>query len=1392
MFKPYISMTKLRYFTCFILSLLTSIVNCFAQNGIKFKHLGINEGLSQNSVFCMLQDHNGLMWIGTEDGLNKYDGYEFTVYKHKNEDKTSLNHSQVNALLEDNDHNIWVGTSGGLNIMNPRTQRFTRFVTSLVHFDENRNYISSLIKDKHDNIWIGTYDGLKLYDKTHHQFVSFNPPGLSRTSYNLNKIKALFLDHEQIIWVSIGNNLMRFDPITRRFLPLPKLLQQNQELRKSNVRVIKQDDNGIYWFGTESAGLFKFDDKRNAVVNYKTDNSNLATNVVRDLLIVNHELWIGTRNGLNILNTQTNRFTNYNYNHFAPTSLSHNSVRSFLKDRNGNIWLGTFAGGINTYDAESENFKNITEQTGRKPGLNHSVVSSILLNKDGTIWVGTEGGGLNYVDRKKGIFKYYAIQEGEKTDQSNIVKSITRDDDGSLWIGSYDGLVNFNPSSGNTQMYSLNEERENQDKKLEITSVSNGSDGLWVASNGSGLYFVNKQRQIKTFLHAADNKTTLSSDNLTVLLKDITGNLWIGSQRGLNYYNTKTKSFTRFFNEADNNQSINNNSILSLFIDSKNRLWVGTQGGLNFYDALSHKFYSITESEGLTNNVIHAIEEGSDGSLWISTNKGLSNIHVKTGHLPFTSADLGILNYTINDGLQSNQFSERAVAKAKDGELFFGGINGISSFYPNKLIRNNIKPNIVFTDFEIKDKPVTVLSDNSPLKDPINDTKHITLTYDQAFISIKFAALNYVNPGKNQYAYKLEGLYNDNDWHFVGNQRIATYTNLSEGDYTFKVKAANNDGIWNNEPKSLRITILPPPWKTWWAYIIYAVVILSLLYLFYYYSFKTAKLKNELDIEHMLHEKDEELAQRKLSFFTNISHEIKTPLTLILAPIEKLINMNEGNNKLQNQLMLMQRNGDRLIRLINQLLDFRKFESGNMRLNAGKGDLVKFAKEVVTAFEAYALDRKIKLKFTSDAGSLMTWYDTDKLEKVLYNLLSNALKFTPPDGEVTLTLTKIGDDFVALSVKDNGIGISEEKQKHLFEQFNHNPDANINATGSGIGLAFTKGLVELHHGKMEVESTPANNKNGGHSIFTVLLPLGSAHLKNEEIVSEQTDSEHISSYCNDQLASKDAVNYLISNLENGIYKDKPLMLIVEDNAEVLEFVASSFEHNFSIHKASNGLEGWQKAVEIIPDIVISDVMMPEMTGTTLCGKIKSDARTSHIPVILLTARTPLIYKIEGLETGADDYITKPFSLRVLETRVSNLLALRKQLRERFSKDVYLQPTNMAITSPDEKFLKKVMDFIDKNMEETTLSVEELGKDVGMSRVTLYRKIKALTNQTAIEFIRNVRLKRAAQLLEQNKLNVNEVAYMVGFTDVDYFRKCFKEQFGYTPKEYMNYAKDIRK
>lgn len=576
------------------------------------------------------------------------------------------------------------------------------------------------------------------------------------------------------------------------------------------------------------------------------------------------------------------------------------------------------------------------------------------------------------------------------------------------------------------------------------------------------------------------------------------------------------------------------------------------------------------------------------------------------------------------------------------------------------------------------------------------------------------------------------------------------------------------------------------------AYTIYALFVIFLLYIFYNFSQKNAKLKNKLLFDQMAHEKEQELNQQKLRFFTNISHEIKTPLTLILAPLDKLIKMNEGNNRIANQLMLMQRNGDRLIRLINQLLDFRKFETGNVKLAAAEGDIVKFTKEVFIAFEVYTHQKSLDMQFSSEKEQIMVWFDRDKLEKILYNLLSNAIKFTPEGGHIAVNI-KLGynqevvydldqPSHVISEIVDNGLGISSENIGKIFDRYNHFDSSDTNLFGTGIGLSYSKGLVELHHGQLSVISQRASGGNNGHTCFTIKLPLGREHLAEDEVIFDFKSSDDIQHYKEDlyhpELNSPAKKEVVLGNTDNKA----PVMLVVEDNLDVRKLVAGNFTDDFEIHEAEDGEQGLMLAREVIPDIIISDVMMPRMSGIAFCKEIKSDYRTSHIPVILLTARTPLIFKLEGLEIGADDYITKPFNLHFLEARVWNLLASRQKLKERYRKEFFLQPKDVAINSPDEMFLEKVIKFIEDNLAEPALNVEELGREIGMSRITLYRKIKGLTGQTVVEFIRSFRLKRAAQLLAQNHLQVNEISYMVGFQDVDYFRKCFKEQFGYTPTQ----------
>lgn len=1362
------------------LSVFISVFITKAQpSQINFKRYTINEGLSQNTVYALLEDREGIIWIGTEDGLNKFDGYDFTIYKHENRKPHSISHNQVNALYEDKAGKIWIGTSDGLNIFDKKTESFTRLNTiknPTLGFNEN---ITSIYEDKKGNIWVTTLRGLIRYHPAGNSFLHYGYPGDQRTDEVMEDAQGMF-------WVSVDRDLRRFDPKKKQYIPLPPLLENNVSLRNSFVRVMKEDAEKRIWIGTDRAGLFIYDTNNNSLQHFrndKSDNKSLPIDIIRDIHFYNDkEVWIGTRDGLSIFNKDTKQFTNHQTDRYNPASLSQNSVRTILKDKAGNVWLGTFSGGLNLVTRGNNMFNYLGTQTAYKPGLNYPMVSAVTATKNGGLWIGTEGGGINFVNRDFTSFQSFSLPIISANIAKNTIKVLLPDGD-NLWVGTFDGLGFFN---GTTK--ALTNIPIPGDIK-DVAALMKSKEGLWIGTNGGGLILRDHNGGTKVFRHDAADSNSLSRNNILKIVTDKQHNLWIGTSWGLNFYDGK--KFRQFHFDKHDPYSLSNNSIASLLVDRKSRVWVGTKGGgLNFFDKATGRFYVIDETLGLANNVIQAIEEDHHGHLWVSTNNGISRIVVH-GSLPFTRKSVGITNFFVADGLQSNQFMRNSSFINDRGELYFGGINGLTYFHPDHIKKNQYQPKVILTEFSIRNKPVIHYGEDSPLKQAVNEAEEIILNYDEAFISFRFAALNFVNPAKNKYAYKLEGFNRDEEWHFVGDQRYATYTNLDAGTYIFKVKAANNNEVWNNTPKTIKITVLPPWWATWWAFVLYLVILGGLFYLYNSYAVKTAKLKSDLSFQHLIHEKDHDLYQRKLNFFTNISHEIKTPLTLILAPLDKLLSLNEGNNRVQHQLMLMKRNGERLVRLINQLLDFRKFESGNMQLQAAEGNIVRFVREVVIAFDSYAQHLNVNLQVEADKKSIRVYFDRDKFEKILYNLLSNALKFTRPEGTIVVrikeeTPANNQNHLVTIEVEDNGAGISPDKVPRIFEQFKHFDEDGINLHGTGIGLAFTKGLVEMHKGQISVESRAETDTLPGKTSFRVTIPVGKNHLDAHELIADYKDSENIANYFSNEQKGKNS-----EFLEERKVKvlatmgEIPEMLIVEDNKEVINFLSEHFEDKFHIHTAYNGKEGIEKALSLVPDIIISDVMMPLVSGTELCRTLKTDNRTSHIPIVLLTARAPMIYKIEGLETGADDYITKPFSINIVEARVWNLLEQRQKLRERYRKEITLQPQNLAISSPDEVFLDKIMAYVEMHIANPALNVEDLAAEVFMSRTTLYRKIKALTNQTTVELIRAVRLKRAAQLLETQAYSISEIAYMTGFTEINYFRKCFKEQFNQTPTEYIS-------
>lgn len=1352
-----------RIFTAILFIVLFHFAGRAQVNHLRFSHLGIAEGLSQSSVYSLFQDSRGFIWVATTDGLNRYDGYGFRHFRYDPTNPYSIISNELLTLEEDSRGNLLVGTAFGLDLFDCRQERFQRVLPVLKGADYVFRHVNAIKKDGQGNIWIGTARGLMLYDE---KAKALRPVDLGKGA-GAPYVRTIAVDPEGVLWLAGGKEVLCYNPASRRVLPAPEALLQNERYGKSTFQQVNIDSAGNVWLGTEKDGLIVWDRKTRRCSNFNSETPvKIGSDMVRAIYFQQNEAWIGTRNGLYILNNERTAVRNYVVDKYDPYSISGNSILCIMKDRAGSMWVGSFAGGISVEHPGNENFSYINEQMGRQPGLTYRVVSSIREDKNQNLWIATEGGGVNFYDRGSNTFRHIRINPGSPHHiNPEMVKAIHLDGRGNLLIGTLEGLFKHNIKSGGIQSIPL---KESPARVMDdvVYGLAGDADNLWVGTKG-GLFHINGSGEVTRFRKKNDPASIISND-INALILDSEGGVWIGTEIGLSWLPKGKQAFRNYLAEYDS--VFNKNAILCIYEDDRRNIWIGTRGGgLKLLNRERNQFFTLDTAFGLSSNIVHGIIQDQKGDLWVSFDQSIARIVLRKAHAPFAQEDVQVVNYSVNNGLGSNEFLAAACRTAA-GEVMFGGNNGIVSFNPEKLIINRTKPPVALTSFLIKNRPVAIGGEDSPLRQSITYTDHITLKHNQAYFTVGFAALNYINSGTNQYAYTLEGMKGDTQWSYVGSQQQATYTNLDAGEYVFKVKAANNDGLWNETYTSLRITVLPPIWKTWYAYLFYTITIAAILYFLWAHSLKTARLRHELQMQQRSREKDRELAQRKLSFFTNISHEIKTPLTLILAPLEKLVKEEQGNHKVLNQLLLIQRNGERLMRLTDQLLDFRKFEAGHLQLQVAQYDMVQFLREVLLSFDAYARQRNLKLDMETEAPEMPLWFDHDKLEKILFNLLSNAVKFTPPGGSIRVCLRTNEERQVVISVEDNGAGIAPQHLGKIFNPFHHYNDTGLPISGTGIGLAFTKGLVGLHRGQITVESVQSVGGKPGHTCFTVSLPLYREQYAESEILQPAA-------------ATPPVEELPVPQREEDGGGDQPVMLIVEDNAEMLAFIASHFREQYTVHEAADGKEGWKIATDVLPDIIISDVAMPGMSGTDLCRKLKKDERTSHIPVILLTARSPLVFQMEGLETGADDYVTKPFNMGLLQLRVGNLLQSRALLRERYSKDIMLQPRNISITSAEEVFLDKVMHFIDENILEPTLNVEQLAREVNMSRITLYRKIKALTNQSTIEFIRSYRLKRAAQYLERNEFTVTEVAYMVGFSDVDYFRKWFKTEFGRTPKEY---------
>jgi signal transduction histidine kinase/ligand-binding sensor domain-containing protein/DNA-binding response OmpR family regulator len=1358
-----------------ILILLCCVQQLAAQERPIFRQIGTRDGLSNGSIKSIVQDTDGFLWFGTIGGLNKYDGIRFNVYNYIKDDNQSLSCDDVSCILIDSCQHMWIGTfGGGLNLYDRETDKFTVFTQTDDSTGIGSNEINIIVEDSKKNVWIGTENGLYKYSPSTgifhaYKLVPENPYSLSSKS-----VRAIYQDKSGEIWVgTFGGGLNRFDPEKEIFTHY--MLDAHDPYSLSSDFIFDIEPcRGYLLIGTNGGGLDIFDPVTEHFESFFTTYSNEYSEVqiVKDIYTDSEgNIWVGTDGeGLYKLipkgrkSELTFSVTRFLYSNQLKSSIGSNAIYKIFEDSQHNIWIGTAWSGISVIEHSQG---NIDFYYSDIEGLDPSAVLSMFVDSKSNLWIGSDGKGLYCFSKENGNVIHYS--NVEKAYQAlDYVQVIKEDRKGNLWIGTYaNGLCYLNPITKKLKVYKNDPSDPTSLGHNNVRSILEDTNGnLWVSTWGGGIsYFMASGEKFINYTHREEDPLSLSNNNVLAIIKAANGKLWVGTfGGGLNLFDPQRGSFTHFLHQIDNTNSLSGNNILCLHKDRKENLWIGTWGaGLTKFNIIKQEFTRYDLENGLINNTITAIEEDNNGILWLSTKKGICSLNPETG-------EIKVLNLSRN--VRVNEFHINSSFKSSEGKLFFGGIEGLICFSPDKLSHVDVPLVVKLTGFELFNKEVPV-NDKSPLRKQITYSDQIVLNHKQSVFTIRFAAMDFPFSDNCQYAVKMEGF--EQDWREIGTQNSATYTNLSPGKYTFKVKARAFNTPWNNDFTSITLVVKPPLYKTWWAISLYVFIFIALLYAFQRNILLWAKLKNNLKLERLQREQESNIHQLKVRFFTNISHEIRTPLTLILDPLNNLIDSGQGGMQIQRTLKTIKKNTDRLMHLMNELLDFRKIELGKISIKAAEGNIVKFVNEVFISFREYAHNHSINYTFSSTDEKVPVWFDRQQMEKVIYNLLSNAFKFTTENGNISLKIVS-EEHVVRIHVTDDGVGIAADQIPHVFERFYQTDGASvINQLGFGIGLSIVKEIVGLHSGEISVESEP-----GKGSIFTITLRKGKEHFPAESVLDDYKNSDHLEHYLQD-IISDGPIG--AKTIEPSAHTGQTI-LIVEDNNDLRTYLAESLAPQFNVLEAPNGKQGIVSALHEIPDLIISDVMMPVADGIELCRRLKSDMRTSHIPIILLTARTASLYKVEGLETGADDYLTKPFRIDELKVRIRNLLNNRKLLRDRYLKEALLQPKEVIIDSPDEKFLIALINIIENHIDQPEFKIDLLSRELAMSHSVIYKKLKALTGMSLVEFVRDIRLKRAAQLLEQNKLTVAEICYQVGFTDRRYFSQVFKKKYGDTPSDYV--------
>ncbi len=1361
--------------SCIIYLLIgaSSLFNSYPQNinsqfpTPTFEYMSSEDGLPENSVTCILQDHLGYLWLGTQNGLVRYDGYSMKVFKQDKNDSSSISNGDISAIYEDKNNTLWVGTLNGLNKYNRANDSFKSYKNNPNDtISINSNVINCIYEDSDRRFWVGSANGLNLFDRDKQIFTRYffrdSATKLYTTSipgkHNLNVYSIIEEPGTKDLLVGINTaGLWRFNikegAISKYKFNTPDVPDE----KVGRIQALYKSRDGKIWIASTNT-LSSLDVKKKeykSYIEFPLNHEGYAKGtVIEDQKGM---IWCGffaLDNGVFCLDPNTGNYRQYK---FYPV----NRVYSIYEDRSGIIWVGTWCLGLQKWDKREHKFHVFKHDPLNNNSISDNWVFDIHYDPKGFLWFLTKN-GLDKYDKKTSRYRHY-LENIKNFINPHAAPRFIIDRSGIIWIfGIRDhGIISFNPQSETYRLY-LNNPKDsiNIVNKNVVTAVLDHFGIIWVGTQYSGLYSYDIiKNKLKNYKHVPNNPASLSENRVNVIFEDSFGTLWFGTNLGgLDKFNRVTEKFTycAFY------------CVIAIYEDKNSNFWISDYlSGLNLFDRKKNKIISnYSEKEGFTNHAIYEILEDNHSNLWMGAEMGLLKYSIK---------EKIFRNYTKDDGLPANRFLW-PYPKDADGFMYFNTVEGIIYFNPDSIMDDPVPPKVVINRVSLFNRSGEKLK----YKGFISELKEIILPYNQNSLRFDYVGLQFSVPVKNKYKYILENF--DKDWIDAGTQRNAVYTNLSPGKYIFRVNAANKDEIWNEIGASITIIITPPWWETTYAYIFYALIIITIIYLTWKMQLKRMRVKHEFEMSKFEAEKLHEVDELKSRFFTNISHEFRTPLTLILGPVKQMIERTKDERN-KNELQVVHKNAKSLLGLVNELLDISKLESGNMKLQASPQNIIPLLKALVQSFCSYAERKKINLKFNSNGQEIIVYIDQEKIKKIITNLLSNAFKFTPEGGEIKVLANIKDEAFVEISIRDNGTGIPKENISKIFDRFYQVDGSHTRKQeGTGIGLSLTKELVELHKGKIEVES-----EEGKGTTFTISIPLGKKHLKAEEICETYENEVQYNSQksvniveCEIELPRIDLIS------DTGNNNGNPILLIVEDNSDIRNYIKNILEKNYKIFEAIDGEDGWNKSVENIPDLIISDVMMPKMDGFQLCNKLKTDERTSHIPVILLTAKAAKQDKIEGFETGADEYIMKPFETDELKARIKNLIDQRKRLHEHFRKHGIFEIEESRFTSADKKFLKKVFNTITENISDPSFNVEVLSELIAVSRSVLHKKIVSLTGEPPVELIRRIRLTKGAELIEKKFGNISEIAFEVGFNNPAHFSEYFKKQFGVTPSQYLGH------